>query len=290
MEPNGTQGKSSTQKWLIGCGIGCGAIIVILVILGVSGFFFVKNIVDEFKDTEAMMEALTEKYGRVREFTPEPDGGIREERLETFLKVREDFAPARDKIAGSFRALAETRDMEDIEVKRPRNIVKLLKMGFGVIPQVADYFKARNKALMDNGMGLGEYYYLYTLIYYSWLGKEPEDGPDFQMVGGDWEHPPDDVSPEERRDRTLRRLHRQLLPILTNQLEQLKSQIPEGSLLDWEKSLEAEISALESDRYRIPWQDGVPDVIAGSLRPFHDRLEDSYNPLTNPLELAIEQR
>jgi len=47
---------------------------------------------------------------------------------------------------------------------------------------------------------------------------------------------------------------------------------------------------MEADRYRLPWQDGLPDVIESSLQPFRSQLEQSYNKMTNPLELTFEQR
>ncbi len=49
-------------------------------------------------------------------------------------------------------------------------------------------------------------------------------------------------------------------------------------------------SAMEADRYRLPWQDGLPEVLEISLSPFRERLEASYSKMTNALEVAFEQR
>jgi hypothetical protein len=95
---------------------------------------------------------------------------------------------------------------------------------------------------------------------------------------------------EERRDSMLRQLHRMLLPMLENQLEQLRTTDTAGTLVDWKDLLEAEIQAMEEDRFRLPWEDGLPDAIRSSLEPYRERLEQSYNPMTNPFELSIEQR
>ncbi|MDH5743914.1 MAG: hypothetical protein OEZ52_10235, partial [Candidatus Aminicenantes bacterium] len=65
---------------------------------------------------------------------------------------------------------------------------------------------------------------------------------------------------------------------------------PSGTLDDWRTTLEAEIEAMEADRLRLPWQDGLPDVIESSLKSFRYQLERSYNKMTNPLELTFEQR
>ena len=59
---------------------------------------------------------------------------------------------------------------------------------------------------------------------------------------------------------------------------------------EWAEALAAELDAMESDRYRLAWQDGLPEVILSSLRPFRARLEDSYSPLLNTIEISMEQR
>jgi len=288
------EGKTSdtTKKWLVGCGIGCGVIILILIALGISGYLFFKNVVDEFKDTEASMAMLTERYGKITDFCPNPVGAISPDRIEIFLAVREAFEPTREKLKISMKTLQDRVDRTEVEVKKPKNVFQMIKVGVGLIPQIGEYIKSRNQALMDSGMGIGEYYYIYVVAFYSWLGHLPEDGPDFQIIGPDderdsWDR--EDVQ-EERRDVTLRRLHRMLLPMLSNQLEKLSATETSGIPDEWRKALEAEIEAMETDRFRLPWQEDLPDVIESSLNPFRDRLEQSYNKMTNPLELIFEQR
>ena len=95
---------------------------------------------------------------------------------------------------------------------------------------------------------------------------------------------------EERRDSMLRRLHRTLLPMLQNQMEELMASGLSETMPEWKNILEAEIQAMEEDRFRLPWEDGLPDGIESSLTPFRDRLERSYNAMTNPFELITEQR
>jgi hypothetical protein len=288
------EGKTSdtTKKWLVGCGIGCGVIILILIALGISGYLFFKNIADEFKDTEALMATLTERYGKITDFCPNPDGTISPDRVETFLAVREAFGPTREKLEISMKTLQDRIGQSEVEVKKPKNVFQMIRVGVGLIPQIGEFIKSRNQALLDSGMGMGEYYYIYAVAFYSWLEHLPENGPDFQIIGpdderGSWDQ--DEVL-EERRDVSLRRLHRMLLPMLQNQLEKLSAADPSGTLDDWRTTLEAEIEAMEADRLRLPWQDGLPDVIESSLKSFRYQLERSYNKMTNPLELTFEQR
>lgn len=291
---NKTPSSSATKKWLIGCGIGCGVVILIIAILLASGYFFIKNIVDEFKDTEATTEVLTERFGRIQDFCPEPDGTIRPERIEAFLTVRDAFTPIRERIAKNLEVLSQKKDIDDVKVGKPRSMFKMLRLGFGIIPQTAEFIKIRNEALLKAEMGLGEYCYIYVVAYYSWLGKNPEDGPGFQIIGPDEERDFDYWDQEEtkemHRDRLLRRLNRMLLSMLHNQLDKLELERGAEIPGTWRQTLEREIEALEQDRERLLWQDGLPDSIETSLRLYRDRLESTYNPMTNPLEMMMEQR
>jgi hypothetical protein len=292
---NETTSSNTTKKWLVGCGIGCAVIILILIVLGVGGYVFFKNMIGEFQEQEELMEILTERYGQIRDFCPDPEGSISPGRIETFLSVREAFVQSREHLETSMRELQERVGQSEVEVKKPKNVFQMLKLGFGLIPQIAEFLKDRNQALLDAEMGMGEYYYIYAVAYFSWLGKLPEDGPDFEIMGPDeeesrWGELDKEEILEERRDSTLRRLHRSLLPMLQNQLEKLKATDISDEQMEWQKTLETEIQAMEEDRFRLPWEDGLPDVINASLEPFRERLEQSYNEMTNPFELTIEQR
>ena len=71
MQDYRTERKKSSKGWLLGLGIGCGALVLIVSVLMIGGFFFVKNIVDKFKETESITNALKEKYGMIEEYCPE---------------------------------------------------------------------------------------------------------------------------------------------------------------------------------------------------------------------------
>ena len=278
----------------MGCGIGCAVIILILIVLGVGGYMFFKDLIGEFQEQEELMEILTERYGQINDFCPEPDGSIGPSRIEAFLSVRDAFAPFRDKLEISMQELQARAGKSEVEVKKPKNIFEMVKLGFGLVPQIAEFMKFRNQALLDAEMGMGEYTYIYAIAYFSWLEKPPEDGPDFEVMeegeGSRLGEMDLEEIREERRDSMLRRLHRALLPMLQNQLEKLGTAGSSESISEWKDQLQAEIQALEDDRFRLSWEDGLPDVIKMSLEPYRDRLDRSYNVMTNPFELTIEQR
>ena len=76
--------------------------------------------------------------------------------------------------------------------------------------------------------------------------------------------------------------------MLYNQLEKLSTSESSDIPDEWREALKAEIEAMEADRFRLPWQDGLPNVIESSLKPFRYQLQQSYNKMTNPLELTFD--
>ena len=295
MVTNQGNSSGSKSKWLVGVGIGCGAIIVIIVLLFIGGYFFVKNMTRGFKESESKMNELAVKYGRIEEFCPDPSGAIGPDRLEAFLKAREAVAPNRQRLETSFEQL--TKD---------RRSFAAIRRGLGVVPQVADYLRARNQALLDAGMGMGEYFFIYVIAYESWLKKPMEDGPAFRFSesGGlqtNWDR---ENTQEMQKDYALRRIHRTVLPMLKNQLAKpaTENEAPgaaagstgrgggKGALSKWQEALAAEVKAMEADPHRLPWQDGLPEVLESSLKPFRDRLEASYSRMTNIFEISYERK
>jgi hypothetical protein len=249
--------------------------------------------VGDFQETVSVMDTLTERYGRVTDYRPEPDGTIAPERMETFLAARDAAAPVREDMERTLSLLAGSET--DDEGKLPRGFIGKMRAGMGLLPGIAEFFTIRNDALLDAGMGLGEYCYIYTVAYFSWLGHSPADGPPFTLVGDahvdeDHDREMDEFEVRERRlEDTLRRLNRQILPMLHHQLEAL-DEAPGGSGGDaWRQALAAEIEAMEGDPYRLPWRDGVPGALESSLDPFRERLRDSYSELCNPLEVSLGQ-
>jgi len=142
-------------------------------------------------------------------------------------------------------------------------------------------------------MGMGEYYYIYTIAYYSWLDKPLTDGPPIAINEDnefDYQHWEDEESKEIRHDLAVRRLHKMILPMLKNQYEELMESRGAEFSGDWKDALEKEMKALEENRYRLVWQDGLPEVIVSSLLPYRTRLESSYSSSVNNIEFIIEQR
>lgn len=285
----------SDQKtnWLLGCGIGCGVVIMLCVAVIAGGFFFVRDTMEGFDAAIETRGELVDQFGEIGEFTPTADGSIPRSRMETFVTVREATQPARDQVVKSFSGLPLTKQ-ESREIDQQSFFTKLgtvFRIGrsaVGLGAHIGSFFQQRNQALLDHQMGPGEYSYIYVLAYYSWLGQSPDDGPDNADRWSDdadsveWELSEDD---ERGHGRLKKRLYGNILKIMRNQFAALPTESEEPDLRQWRNRLEAEIEALEEDRNRIPWQDGLPEALAVSLEPFRQTLLSSYHPMANEFEL-----
>jgi hypothetical protein len=195
--------------------------------------------------------------------------------------VRAALAPARESIARSFESLPIDREqIEDLDsrpfMEKMTAALGLGKAAFGLVSGAGEFFTVRNRSLLEEGMGMGEYSYIYTIAYFSWLGHDPQDGPGFHKGDG---QEGDGIGRMDRR--TSARLHGNLLQMLRNQLASLP-----GEETGWRRALEAEIAVMEREPGRFAWRDGVPPPLAASLDPYRERLESSYTPMTNAFELA----
>jgi hypothetical protein len=279
------EGSGGAKRWLKGCAIGCG---VVLLLGGVACWVtvsMVKGLFQGLRQAQESAVALKDDLGGVEAYTPPPDGSIAPERLKVFLEVREVCRPERD---GLEQAIADF-PVEELSDESVGGFEKL-RRGVGAVSRVLDglgrYLTSRNQALQKTRMGLGEYTYVYSVAYYSFLGHRPAEGPAFVRDGREvpiLEHSDSPLSPPQVR----RRYRRYLVPMLKRQLAAAEEgQLEAG---DWRERLAAEIRRLEEDPERVAWQDGLPEAIAASLEPFREELEAAYSRTTNPAELPFAE-
>jgi hypothetical protein len=281
------------QKWLIGCGVGCGGVLL-LALLGIFAVVFtVRGTVQEMEGATDTRDQLEQQVGPPNAYTPSPDGSIPADRLEAFLAVREATQDERKAIAESWEGLPMS--MEQAREIDNKPVWEQLKMaasmvwgGFGLAGELGGFAGARNEALLEQQMTLGEYSYIYVLAYYSWLDHPVTDGPGKradpakegeQDVG-------DIVGREVAREVYGKRVRKLLIEILEKQLAAVPQALGGEEAEVWRERLQAEIEALRENRMRTPWQEEMPAAIVASLEPYRERLEQSYEPTTNPFELA----
>lgn len=162
------------KKWLVGCGVGCGALILLGILLSVGGSLYMMR---PFNKAVGAQKALEAEFGDRQAYVP-PAEGITPDRLEIFLAVRRELMPLCEefrKIGESFAAMNEL----DKGGEEPSAGEALKAAGgltgsiFGMVGNIGRFTELRNQALLEGGMGLGEYIWIYVLAYNSWLGEVP---------------------------------------------------------------------------------------------------------------------
>jgi hypothetical protein len=273
----------------MGCGIGCGALVVLIIVAATAAYLVIRDRMQSFADAGSAGSELERRYGKPSDFIPEP-GAIPGGRISVFLQAREKAAPARVALEESFRGLSQEIEAAHHGSDSIPQIAGMVRHGFGVLPKLGEFQAARTRAMLESGIGPGEYLYIYVLAYYSWLGKSPADGPLFRISNER------DVFREEsdrkdvrgeRRERLVRHIRREFTAMFRNQIAKLQQGRAEAEPDAWIRTVRAELTALENNPSRIPWQEGLPAVIESSLRPFRVPLEGGYSPAINPLELNI---
>lgn len=279
---------SDARKWFIGCGIGCGVMLLIAIGLGTGGYFFIRQAVDKGKEIEATTEALQAYHGKPSDYVPDPSGAIPADRLEAFLAARDTMEPVRRTTGQVLQTLSDAESGEG-----NTSTIDKIKAGFSLVPSIMDFIQVRNEALIEAGMGPGEYLYIYSLAYFVLLEKDPADGPGFTLSSDDDEDDgrgfrfTTESDGEYDREKQAQEV-RDYLHVI--QMEMIRSQAQAPSLEvseDWRAALAAETVLMEKEPYRLLWEEGLPAVLRNSLEPYRDRLEASYNEMTNILDCGL---
>jgi hypothetical protein len=271
--------SNTTTKVLAGCAVGCLLVVLALGGLGWMGYRWAKTAAEVVEAAERAEDRLEAEYGSVREFMPPVDGRVSEDRLEAFQAVRELMTPQRTALSEAVEGLAPT-DGEG----RTVGGLRAARAGISMAPRMLEFARARNEALLEVGMGPGEYTWIYWLTYHAWLGhpvgesllndimearSEMDDSMSMHIDGMDFEH-------------AERQLRRDIQAMLRN-LEHEIADDPDRAEL--KELVASELAAIDADSSRMPWADGLPEVFVVGLDPYRDRLEESYSPATNPFEL-----
>jgi hypothetical protein len=271
---------STPQKWLVGCGIGCAAMIVIVVALITGAVVFVRGKFAPLQTASESLKKVAEAYGAAEAFGPPTDGAISPDRMKIFLSVREALKGEQARIDA---ALANF-DLDRLNQRQHTfgSVLRILNDMSNLIAPFGEYVDHRNRVLLDKRMGLGEYAYIYSIAYHSWLHHPLEEGPLILTQGR-----------SQDRDRVFRDnpglspegVHRQYRRLMLRWLENQLDSIQGVEQTKWRTILKAEIDRIDSNPGRIAWEDTLPLPIQKSLEPFRNRLTDTYHRSTNFIEL-----
>jgi TonB family protein len=270
---------STTQKWLTGCGIGCAALILLVVGLVTSGVLFVRSRFQPLQEASESRKAIVAALGTAESYVPPANGAIAPERMEAFLIVRDALKDAQTRLSQGL----DNFDPEQLGRRQQSfgAVLRILNDLSNVIVPIGEYMTRRNQVLLDKRMGLGEYAYIYTIAYHSWLGHPPEEGPTIldRIRMQDRSRAFDEnsgLSPDSVR----RQYRRVILRLLENQLGGIK----EAESSKWRSALKEEIARIDSNIGRVAWQDNLPAAIEESLKPYRGRLLSTYQSSANFFE------
>lgn len=284
-----TQGRN----WLIGCGVGCLAVVVGLVLLVGGGALLFRQAASGWDEAASVRETLHDRYGPTTAFTPVLEGALDVGRLEAFLRVRGGTDRARAELA---EALEEALGRLEGASGKLDRLWGLIRSGSSISPLLAEFSRRRSEALLAEDLGPGQYLYLYSLIHHCWLGRDPAagiegfaralargdgsfevtiDGRTFQ--GEDVE----DLDRQVRRD--LNEHHRRWLAGLLRDAESAPAdRAGRTGMID---RLQQEIERLERDRQALPWRDGLPSEWARRLEPYRAAFQAGWHPLGDLVEV-----
>jgi hypothetical protein len=271
---------STTSKVLAGCGIGCVVVIVIAAGVSFMCYRWVKDTTEAVDEASRVERELEEQYGPVRAFTPPAGPGVPADRMEAFLAVREALTGRRDELASAVTGLASAGDGGGVV-----SGLRVARAGVSLAPLTLGFAGDRNRALLDAGMGMGEYTWIYWFSYDAWLGHPAGDSELHEIMnrpstghGSVQMHVDGGMEPEQ----IVWRLRRDITAMLKNLEGELADDPEQTELLE---AVTTELAELEADPERVPWQTGLPEIFATGMEPYRERLEATYSRATNPFEL-----
>jgi len=258
--------SESSGQWLKGCALGCGGLVVLfmLIIIGMS-----MSMRTAFDDAHDDREILEQQFGDHDVFTPVVDGSVADDRVSAFLAVREALTEIHAKIEDVDREMGDfekiTDDVEpELRVALPA-VFRLTKSMMGLPWVFGEIERTRNRGLVEAGMGLGEYTYIYIVAYHDELVSPKTDANLFGASAAN------------------SRVRATLRGMIKRQLATARTERAEDD--DLVTALAAEWDALEADDRRIPWQDGLPEQIADSFSVHREHLDATYSAAAAEFEL-----
>jgi hypothetical protein len=235
--------------------------IIILALLGFIAPVFTSY--SEAFDTETV---LNQTFPSQATFTPPSDGTIPQDRMRRFIAVRKVLIPRCGSVTEIQQALARVVQRHDKGPKAAEGLLVDVTRALWTMPRVGrdfgDYVAERNRALVANGIGLGEYTWIYVIAYVSWLGERPErviESPDKPRLFEDRVY---------RQVADMIRRHVADVTAMAGKAGDGLSGASSASLDPWR----AAIRVVPEGGPPVPFNGHLPPELEESLAPFHAEL------------------
>lgn len=260
------------RRWLVGCGSGCAAVVLLGIVVTVGGGFLMMR---PFNRAAESQRELAGAHGMREDFRPGPEA-FRPERIQAFLAVRRELMPLCENFArltARFEAVEQLdQGQQDVSAgEAVRTVLPVIGSVFGIAGDIGRHVEARNRALLAQDMGLGEYVWYYVLAYNSWLGHEPNQEFDDGDADGAY-------ATGERRA---------IAALLTNHAAALRAAGRAAEAEVWATEAEAVMDAQAGVPFGLG---GLPAEAAAALEPWRDQLEAQYCAATSSFELGAVRK
>jgi hypothetical protein len=200
-------------------------------------------------------QKLEARFGPAGSFTPSPDGGLASERVEAFLQVRRNLVADCEQYAPIGEAFDLINELDESGEPDARGVWHVMKMTLDasrkITPFVGQFFQHRNQALLNAGLSLDEYNYLYVSAYWKQLSSVAHQKEVFS-------------SGVERS-----------APLLDS-FRQMITRQHAASQDEMKQVLARELEAMAADPQRFPWQEGLPAVTEQSLAGYRGELDELF--------------
>lgn len=216
-------------------------------------------------DLRTQLEA---RHGDLDRYRVSPDGTIPPDRMVRFLEVRRALKSRCAAVTASTEPFQRVARLAKARGGEPdlAGIFGGVTAAAGRLPTLAfvfgDYVTARNGALLEQEMGLGEYMWIYSVAYFGLMGQAP--------------------LPVLERKSEASIFEGRVFPTIAKAIRRhvADAALGGGPWVD-------ELGRLQRDPERIPFSSGLPIELAASLAPYRTTLAERACPAAAELDLTI---
>lgn len=164
------------SKLLKGCSIGCGGLLLILIIAGVLGYSYFSSRISNIKEISDSVDSLDVKYSSENTFVYSANSSDKE-KIKSFIELRKElnshFVQQTDDIRSFDFHLQQAGEKKDESFS---SAFSLGKETIEVVPKILNYFTIRDSLLNKYGFTHSEYIFYYASIYNVILGEKISQG------------------------------------------------------------------------------------------------------------------
>lgn len=157
--------------------LGCGCLVLVAlgVLAGGGTWWWADRLGDGVERAQTTRQSLDERFGSLAEWTPGPGWEIGP-RLDVFLRVREGLSESCEGFSAFFGRIDDLdSDPDDGEEPGLGEVLSILGPALRLPSHMSRFVEERNRLLADEGMGFGEYAFLFVVVY---LGGPSPPGAD----------------------------------------------------------------------------------------------------------------